>query len=89
VGGEDIEADPCGFLLNTPKIAWGTASLLRTDHNLFGTAMERANAFGYKADGILALTSGGHARCNAISRGVAMPGGGFTIKEDINLVPLD
>ena len=86
--GQDIEADPCGFLLDTPKIARGMARLLRTDNNLFGAAAERANAFGFTAAGVLDLTGGGQAHYNAISRAVATSGGGFTIKEDINLVPL-
>jgi hypothetical protein len=86
--GQDIEADLCGFLLGTPKIATGTAHLLRTDNNLFGAVSGRANAFGYRAEGILDLTGGGKAHYNAISRAVATPGGGFKVTEEINLVPL-
>jgi len=86
--GQDIEADVCGFLLDTPKIARGTAHLLRTDNNLFGALSPRANAFGYTAQGVLDLTGGGRAHYNAISRAVATPGGGFTVTEEINLVPL-
>jgi hypothetical protein len=86
--GQDIETDPCGFLLDTPKIATGTARLLRTDNNLFGAVSGRANAFGYTAEGILDLTGGGKAHYNAISRAVATPEGGFKVTEEINLVLL-
>jgi hypothetical protein len=86
--GQDIEADPCGFLLNTPKLARGSAHLVRTDNNLFGAAAPRANAFGYTADGRVELTAGGLAHYSTVSRGVAVPAGGFLLKEDIRLVPL-
>jgi hypothetical protein len=86
--GQDIEADPCGFLLNTPRIARGTAHLLRTDNNLFGAAAPRANAFGYAVEGLLELTAGGQAHYSTVSRGVAVPAGGVLITEDITLVPL-
>lgn len=86
--GQDIEVDPCGFLLNTPRIARGSAHLLRTDNNLFGTAVPRANAFGYTVEGLLDLTAGGRAHYSTVSRGVAVPAGGFVITENITLAPL-
>lgn len=86
--GQDIEVDLCGFLLGTPKIARGTAHLLNTDNNRFGAVSQRGNAFGYTAQGVLDLTSGGQAHYNAIFRAVATPGGGFRVTEDINLVAL-
>ena len=86
--GEDIEVDPCAFLLNTPKVARGTAKVVRTDNNAAGVEAQLANAFGYTAEGTLTLTGGGEARFRALFRSVVTSSGVVRVNQDIELVPL-
>jgi hypothetical protein len=86
--GEDIEVDPCGFLLNTPKVARGTANIVRTDNNVFGVEAKRANAFGYRAEGTLTLTGGGNANFRAFFQVTVTSSGVVSVNQDITLVPL-
>ena len=87
-GGEDIEVDPCGFLLNTPKVARGTAQVVRTDNNAVGAEAQRANAVGYRVEGTLTLTGGGKARFLGFWRAAVTPSGVVEVNQDINLVPI-
>ena len=69
--GQDIlETDDilCDFLLNSPKIAQGTAHLVETDNALFGSPGTRVNAFGFTAEGVVELTGGGKAHYSAYWR---------------------
>jgi hypothetical protein len=86
--GQDIEVDPCGFLLNTPKVGRGTASVVRTDNNAAGVEAQRANAFGYTAEGTLTLTGGGKAQFRAFFRAAFASSGEVEANQDINLVPM-
>lgn len=86
--GEDIEVDPCGFLLNTPKVGRGTAHVVRTDNNVVGAEAQRANAFGYTAEGTLTLTGGGEAHFRVFFRSVVTSSGVVRANQDINLALL-
>jgi hypothetical protein len=86
--GEDIEVDPCGFLLNTPKVGRGTAQVVRTDNNVVGAEAQRANAFGYTAEGTLTLTGGGEAHFSVFFRSVVTSSGVVRADQDINLALL-
>jgi hypothetical protein len=89
--GQDIfETDEilCDFLLNGPRLAEGTARLVSTDNNLFGSPTSRVNAFGFVAEGVVELTGGGAARYSGYSRLAGRTSEDLKATAGINLVPL-